>query len=337
MTPAEIATLRRSAASVKDLADRTARTLLFGYTTDKHTWHVYLDAQGVIHRVVYAYAHPQPLLVSASSGETGGCTRNSEYVPNKRLYPESCDAEFCKLLSDAGVDLPFTSHDASLHARRVAAHHGFAGHIREDLEDREATFIRYADVHPRLSGPVAQRCLDQTFQEFKLRGRTDYEGVHIACEDVAAMRAALDGWEKDFARHGQPPVTGDAALNNVRWLLRELGVYSDDAACPSETYVFGGTVKATVRPGRTFVDTDFASLDATASAPCRLEPIGSEGWRYEGSAGEPDFALIRALKFDEASRMMVPSTTDYVLFWRNFGSQPLFEAQLQKHCAAFTR
>lgn len=38
---------------------------------------------------------------------------NFGYVPDKRLYPETCDYEFCKLLKEAGVHLPFTSFNSN--------------------------------------------------------------------------------------------------------------------------------------------------------------------------------------------------------------------------------
>jgi len=34
---------------------------------------------------------------------------NRVYVPSKRVYPESCDFEFCKLLQQHGVVIPFTT------------------------------------------------------------------------------------------------------------------------------------------------------------------------------------------------------------------------------------
>jgi hypothetical protein len=36
---------------------------------------------------------------------------NSDYIPNKRLYPTACDYEFCMRLKERGYELPFTSPD----------------------------------------------------------------------------------------------------------------------------------------------------------------------------------------------------------------------------------
>jgi hypothetical protein len=89
--------------SVDELIDKSDRTLLYGYTCERLTWHVYLE-DGVIHKVVYR-----------SSG--GDCEHSYygegfkvwELIPDKRLYPETCDFEFCSLLRGKGVDLLFTN------------------------------------------------------------------------------------------------------------------------------------------------------------------------------------------------------------------------------------
>ena len=36
---------------------------------------------------------------------------NEDYIPDKRLYPETCDFMFCALLKSAGIYLPFTAFD----------------------------------------------------------------------------------------------------------------------------------------------------------------------------------------------------------------------------------
>lgn len=87
--------------TIDDLKDKSERTLLYGYTTDRTTWHVYL-LDGRITLAVYKY------------NEAPTCIDNdtwvpSTLVPNKRLYPECCDFEFCCLLKSRGVYLPFTT------------------------------------------------------------------------------------------------------------------------------------------------------------------------------------------------------------------------------------
>lgn len=84
------------------LKNQENRTLLYGYTTSRDTWHVYLY-QGEIFVVVYSYGE-HPLVQERVMS-------NVDYVPDKRLYPGSCDYEFCKLLKEADVYLSFTSFE----------------------------------------------------------------------------------------------------------------------------------------------------------------------------------------------------------------------------------
>lgn len=92
-----------SMAQAKALYDQSPRTLVYGYTTDKNTFHVYL-ADGKIHKVVYGY--PDKLLEHKTQDAN---LLFEECAPNKRMYPEACDFEFCSLLRRHGVHLPFTT------------------------------------------------------------------------------------------------------------------------------------------------------------------------------------------------------------------------------------
>lgn len=91
-----------------NLRDRSDRTLLYGYTLDKKTHHVYFFKGNIY---VGQYTH-------------GGIVRqvdvrsNADYIPNKRLYPEACDYEFCYLLLELGITLPFTSFDLNRDPRQ---------------------------------------------------------------------------------------------------------------------------------------------------------------------------------------------------------------------------
>lgn len=85
---------------VTDLKNKKDRTLLYGYTCDRLTWHVYLlDAE--IYTVMYRFNGPLIDMPIKS---------NRDFVPNKRLYPAMCDFEFCCLLKKRGVSLCFTTY-----------------------------------------------------------------------------------------------------------------------------------------------------------------------------------------------------------------------------------
>jgi len=92
----------KSMLGIDDLNDRSDRTLLWGYTCDRDRWHVYIK-NGEIHTVMYDY--PDKLIIHRVC-----CNSNApeDWVPNKRLYPEACDYEFCTLLKRYGIHLSFT-------------------------------------------------------------------------------------------------------------------------------------------------------------------------------------------------------------------------------------
>lgn len=84
------------------LRNKSARTLLYGYTLERDTWHVYLDENGKIQTVKYGYGEDAPINAINVSW-------NEEYIPSKRLYAEKCDFEFCSLLKQHNITLNFTT------------------------------------------------------------------------------------------------------------------------------------------------------------------------------------------------------------------------------------
>jgi hypothetical protein len=102
--------------SVDVMSDMTPRTLAYGYTCDRETFHVYLDEKGLINRLVYRSDET----VVSHSAQKGFPA--DELIPNKRLYPEACDFEFCeKLLPLLEYGLPFTSYNEK---REAKLYHG---------------------------------------------------------------------------------------------------------------------------------------------------------------------------------------------------------------------
>ena len=87
--------------TANDLVDKSDRTLLYGYTCSRDTFHVYLK-NGEIETVLYGY-NQSPVAYKVNS--------NHDYVPDKRVYPEDCDIEFAKLLHDCGVEIVFTRYN----------------------------------------------------------------------------------------------------------------------------------------------------------------------------------------------------------------------------------
>lgn len=111
-----------------DLINRENRTLLYGYTCDRETWHVYLR-DGKIYTIKYQanYVRKCPVHVKEIP-----IYDNGDYIPNKRLYPTACDYEFCMKLKERGYDLPFTSQDDRKRTR-------YYGYTLEDVISRCVT------------------------------------------------------------------------------------------------------------------------------------------------------------------------------------------------------
>lgn len=81
------------------------RTLLYGYTSDRKSWHVYMDTDYLVRRYVYEHGkEDQGDLLSSFSAL-------SDLVPDKRLYPECCDFAFCLYLCKKSIYLPFSKFD----------------------------------------------------------------------------------------------------------------------------------------------------------------------------------------------------------------------------------
>ncbi|MBI6883213.1 hypothetical protein [Pseudomonas putida] len=78
------------------------RTLLWGYTLDRSSFHVYIK-DGVLHRVVYG--HPNTL-ISHISGEELAC---ESMAPDKRAYPAACDEQFSRLMHEKGQHVRYTT------------------------------------------------------------------------------------------------------------------------------------------------------------------------------------------------------------------------------------
>jgi len=90
----------------KGMAD--SKTLLYGYDCDRNTWHVFQDSDGSIKLYVYRILDTVKE-IKAINVTTDGIYALSELIPNKRLYPQYCDYEFCEFLKGKGVHLPFTT------------------------------------------------------------------------------------------------------------------------------------------------------------------------------------------------------------------------------------
>lgn len=95
---------------VEDFSKETdGRTLLYGYTCDRETFHVYSFFSGEIYIHVYRNIGGKAETVRLYDVSSEGLQSLQDLIPNKRLYPQYCDGEFCTYLKERGVTLPFTT------------------------------------------------------------------------------------------------------------------------------------------------------------------------------------------------------------------------------------
>jgi hypothetical protein len=102
------------------LVNREPRTLIYGYTLERDTFHAYLGDDQKIHLVVYDGDR------FLKSHRTDSDLEPRDYVPTKRVYPAASDIEFCKLLLRCNVRIPFTTFEARPDVR-------FHGDILQEL------------------------------------------------------------------------------------------------------------------------------------------------------------------------------------------------------------
>lgn len=110
MTPEQLEELRSVSEEqpkihIGLLNDLSNRTLLWGYTCDRADWHVYIR-----YREIHLYSY-------GGSEKVDNHICQEEYlprdlVPDKRLYANACDFEFCKLLKTLGANLTFSAYSA---------------------------------------------------------------------------------------------------------------------------------------------------------------------------------------------------------------------------------
>lgn len=83
------------------------RTLLYGYTCERKSFHVYMRKR-VIHTVIYESTYNDGVQIPIDMKEIE-VKNNGDFIPDKRLYPELCDYTFCRILKAIGYELPFTT------------------------------------------------------------------------------------------------------------------------------------------------------------------------------------------------------------------------------------
>lgn len=99
-------TSAKSTVSMADMSDPSAaKTLLYGYTLDRYSFHVYTLGDGHIYLYIYKYEGKTFHYRKAKSFDM------RDLVPCKRTYPSATDFEFASFFKKNGIDISFTSLD----------------------------------------------------------------------------------------------------------------------------------------------------------------------------------------------------------------------------------
>ncbi len=167
-----------------ELADQSDRTLIYGYTVGRETFHLYLE-NGTFNRVIY---DGDKVFLA---GETElDAIELMQCVPDKRVYPERCDFEFCRILKSMDVSIPFTTFDPNVEAR------AFYGEKSEVLDRTPPALLRF-------TGDLIN------LDEIRLMHRS----FELHCDIQDLFRGQLTGFLRSAVLDKQPKI---AWINNIR-------------------------------------------------------------------------------------------------------------------------
>ena len=99
------------------------RTLLYGYTCERRTFHVYLKDLKI-----YVVVYDKDFTANKQTPKNMrqiNVTSNRDFVPDKRVYPERSDFFFCKLLRERGIEIPFTTWVGGEYELTEKGYYGF--------------------------------------------------------------------------------------------------------------------------------------------------------------------------------------------------------------------
>jgi len=102
---------KNSAIHISSLKNSNPRTLLYGYDFDRNSVHLYL--KGVWFTYV-RYNNHGDLLEQKDMYDIPIAAGHCYYIPNKRVYWEMSDFEFCLLLKEGGVPIYFTNSNGNV-------------------------------------------------------------------------------------------------------------------------------------------------------------------------------------------------------------------------------
>jgi hypothetical protein len=195
--------LGRDVISIADLVDRTPRTLIYGYTLDRASFHVYLGDDAQIHVLTYNEGFAVEgstvvpfMVLHHSAGPSGGVERDSEYLPCKRVYGHLSDYEFCALLMRRGESPSFTTFPAdappltSRYAGRTFDEPGAVTMV--NVTDMVLENPRWTAAFGNQARAVVCRVAYQAAADLRLPMNTLGSSVCVASGEVTKLLAAVE-------------------------------------------------------------------------------------------------------------------------------------------------
>jgi hypothetical protein len=182
--------LRVNIISGAQLQNKTARTLIYGYTADRSTFHLYLDDSGVLNRVIY---DRDKLLLEHLKGEFAP----EVCVPDSRAYPDASDLEFCKILFRAGQNIPFTTFQDKRERR------DFYGHKVDDLGVKTAQ-LNYPEID-----------LGDVIDECRMSEEMDYSEESVVKRVEKLVNGQVDGYVRAILVRKEGHEAAQRWLNNI--------------------------------------------------------------------------------------------------------------------------
>lgn len=223
----------------KLLENKTPRTLAYGFTAERETFHAYLAEDGNVVRIVYDH---DGLLIDVKTEADG--LLMTECVPNKQLYPERCDFEFCQLLMTRQVYLPFTVYE-------MMAQQPWYGKKLEELN----TSFKVSDF--AISRSISLEELGLTKAEYISAAQ-----LNLSERLTSTLESHMTGYMRACLLRADP--NAGKWLENLTMVMEQLSLKAlevDRLPC-----ALAATLQALATEAKSLCDAKIAELNATQSA-----------------------------------------------------------------------
>lgn len=185
MKKQELEYLRRSSSDGDFIKGESVndepRTLIYGYTLARETFHAYLDSDRKINVVIYE--HQGNVVDHIKEGKNG--IRVKDLIPSKRAYPERCDFHFSMLLKSKGVDIPFTAYPEDVEAGEKHSNNKYHGKLIHELFFVNSKKVTY-NIIPEWLGFNKDLFSDSDFLKINELSEAISQGIFYKAKSIEA-------------------------------------------------------------------------------------------------------------------------------------------------------